>query len=291
VEITTNNYKVCEKTADTYISKAKELIKENTSVTKKLDIKKLINYLIVPLIFIGLIVYFVFLNNSYKNLTGKFTRQVEIVNNQNLIITNLNLKNTELSGIIKNYDQKFSFIQTNVAHLQQLTDNLKKSSEDKDIKIKLLEQEKGALESDVKSLRNTIVKMTAEIVEYSDELKKAKTETDQNDLIKKIAKLTEERNFLQDQVKQYEKIIDDLRKENTILAAKLRENLKKEGYEFNSQIGVWPKGAETLMKISRENFKKKLDELNKIKEKEEPKKEEKSEEKPKKQGFFKNLFK
>ena len=266
-------------------------ITENTSVIKKLDVKKLINYLIVPLIFIGLIVYFAFLNNSYKNLTGKFTRQVEIVNNQNLIITNLNLKNTELSGIIKNYDQKFSFLQTNVAHLQQLTDNLKKSSDDKDIKIKLLEQEKGALESDVKSLRNTIVKMTAEIVEYSDELKKAKTETDQNDLIKKIAKLTEERNFLQDQVKQYEKIIDDLRKENTILAAKLRENLKKEGYEFNSQIGVWPKGSEALMKISRENLKKKLDELNKTKEKEEPKKEEKTEEKPKKQGFFKNLFK
>jgi chromosome segregation ATPase len=266
-------------------------ITENNSVAKKLDTQKIINYLIVPLIFIGLIVYFVFLNNSYKNLTFKFTRQVEIVNNQNLIITNLNLKNTELSGIIKNYDQKFSFLQTNVAHLQQLTDNLKKSSDDKDIKIKLLEQEKGALESDVKSLRNTIVKMTAEIVEYSDELKKAKTEIDQNDLIKKIAKLTEERNFLQDQVKQYEKIIDDLKKENTILAAKLRENLKKEGYEFNSQIGVWPKGAETLMKISRENLKKKLDELNKIKEKEEPKNEEKSEEKPKKQGFFRNLFK
>jgi predicted nucleic acid-binding Zn-ribbon protein len=155
----------------------------------------------------------------------------------------------------------------------------------------LLEQEKGALESDVKSLRNTIVKMTAEIVEYSDELKKAKTETEQNDLINKITKLTEERNFLQDQVKQYEKIIEDLRKENTFLAAKLRENLKKEGYEFSSPIGSWPKGAETLMKISRENLKKKLDELNKIKEKEEPKKEEKSEEKPKKQGFFKNLFK
>ena len=45
------------------------------------------------------------------------------------------------------------------------------------------------------------------------------------------------------------------------------------------------------MKISRENLKKKLDELNKTKEKEEPKKEEKTEEKPKKQGFFKNLFK
>ena len=41
------------------------------------------------------------------------------------------------------------------------------------------------------------------------------------------------------------------------------------------------------MKISRENLNKKLDELNKSKEKEEPKKEEK----PKKQGFFKNLFK
>ncbi len=92
-------------------------ITENTSVIKKLDVKKLINYLIVPLIFIGLIVYFAFLNNSYKNLTGKFTRQVEIVNNQNLIITNLNLKNTELSGIIKNYDQKFSFLQTMVMNL------------------------------------------------------------------------------------------------------------------------------------------------------------------------------
>ena len=257
----------------------------------KLNPKKIVNFLIVPLAILGLITYFVFLNNSYKNLTGKFNKQTEIVSNQNLLITNLNLKNSELSTVIKNYDQKFSFLQTNVVHLQQLTDNLKRSSEDKDIKIKLLEQEKGALESDVKSLRNTIQKMTAEIVEYSDELKKAKTETDQNDLIKKIAKLTEERNFLQDQVKQYEKIIEDLRKENTILAAKLRENLKKEGFEFNSPIGSWPKGAETLMKISRENLKKKLDELNKIKEKEEPKKEEKSEEKPKKQGFFKNLFK
>lgn len=110
-------------------------------------------------------------------------------------------------------------------------------------------------------------------------------------MLKKIAKLTEERNFLQDQVKQYEKIIDELRKENTILAAKLRENLKKEGFEFNSPIGTWPKGAEVLMRISRENLKKKLDELNKLKENEEPKKDEKNEEKPKKLGFFRNLFK
>ena len=240
-------------------------ITENTSVTKKLDIKKLINYLVVPLIFIGLITYFVFLNNNYKNLTGRFTKQIEIVNNQNLIITNISLKNSELSTLIKNYDQKFSFLQTNVTHLKQLTDNLKKSSDDKDIKIKSLEQEKGSLESDVKSLRNTIVQMTAEIVEYSDELKKAKTEPEQNDLIKKIVTLTSERNFLQDQVKQYEKIIAELRKENTNLTAKLRENLKKEGYEFNHQIGEHPKGAELLMKISRENLNKKLDELNKSK--------------------------
>ena len=34
VAITTNNYNVCEKTADTYIAKAKEIIKENTSATK-----------------------------------------------------------------------------------------------------------------------------------------------------------------------------------------------------------------------------------------------------------------
>lgn len=257
----------------------------------KLNPKKIVNFLILPLSILGLIIYFVFLNNSYKTLTSRFTKQTEIVVNQNLLITNISQKNTELSGIIKNYDQKFSFLQTNITRLQQLTDNLKKSSDDKDIKIKLLEQEKGALESDLKSLRNTLVKMTAEIVEYSDELKNAKTETDQNDLIKKITSLTEERNFLQNQIKQYEKIIDELKKENIILAEKLRENLKKEGYEFNTKIGIWPKGSETLMKISKENLNKKLDELNKTKEKEEPKKEEKTEEKPKKQGFFKNLFK
>ena len=262
-------------------------ITTNATVTKKLDVTKLITYLAVPIIFLGLIVYFVFLNNSYKNLTGKFTKQVEIVNSQNLIITNISLKNSELSTLIKNYDQKFSFLQTNVTHLKQLTDNLKKSSDDKDIKIKLLEQEKGSLELDVKSLRNTIVQMTAEIVEYSDELKKAKTEPEQNDLIKKIVALTSERNFLQDQVKQYEKIIAELRTENTNLTAKLRENLKKEGYEFNNKIGEWPKGAVDMMKRSKESLNKKLDELNKSKEKEEPK----SEEKPKKQGFFKNLFK
>ena len=262
-------------------------ITTNATVTKKLDVTKLITYLAVPIIFLGLIVYFVFLNNSYKNLTGKFTKQVEIVNSQNLIITNISLKNSELSTLIKNYDQKFNVLQTNVTHLKQLTDNLKKSSDDKDIKIKLLEQEKGSLESDVKSLRNTIVQMTAEIVEYSDELKKAKTEPEQNDLIKKIVALTSERNFLQDQVKQYEKIIAELRTENTNLTAKLRENLKKEGYEFNNKIGEWPKGAVDMMKRSKESLNKKLDELNKLKEKEEPKKEEK----PKKQGFFKNLFK
>ena len=262
-------------------------ITTNTTVTKKLDVTKLITYLAVPIIFLGLIVYFVFLNNSYKNLTGKFTKQVEIVNSQNLIITNISLKNSELSTLIKNYDQKFNVLQTNVTHLKQLTDNLKKSSDDKDIKIKLLEQEKGSLESDVKSLRNTIVQMTSEIVEYSDELKKAKTEPEQNDLIKKIVALTSERNFLQDQVKQYEKIIAELRTENTNLTAKLRENLKKEGYEFNNKIGEWPKGAVDMMKRSKESLNKKLDELNKSKEKEEPK----SEEKSKKQGFFKNLFK
>lgn len=140
----------------------------------KLNPKKIVNLLIVPLSVLGLIIYFIFLNNSYKNLTGKFNKQTEIVVNQNLLITNLNLKNSELSTVIKNYDQKFSFLQTNLTYLQQLTENLKKSSDDKDIKIKLLEQEKGALESDIKSLRNTIVKMTAEIVEYSDELKKLK---------------------------------------------------------------------------------------------------------------------
>ncbi len=84
----------------------------------KLNPKKIVNFLIVPLAILGLITYFVFLNNSYKNLTGKFNKQTELVVNQNLLITNLNFKNSELSTVIKNYDQKFSFLQTNVAHLQ-----------------------------------------------------------------------------------------------------------------------------------------------------------------------------
>ena len=86
-------------------------------------------------------------------------------------------------------------------------------------------------------------------------------------MIKKIVALTSERNFLQDQVKQYEKIIAELRTENTNLTAKLRENLKKEGYEFNNKIGEWPKGAVDMMKRSKESLNKKLDELNKSKEK------------------------
>lgn len=34
VEITTNNYKVCEKTADTYIAKAKQILNENNEDLK-----------------------------------------------------------------------------------------------------------------------------------------------------------------------------------------------------------------------------------------------------------------
>ena len=61
---------------------------------------------------------------------------------------------------------------------------------EKDIKIKDLTQEKSAVESDLKSLRNTLVKMTKEIVDLSGELKVAKTDKDQTELVTKIESLT-----------------------------------------------------------------------------------------------------
>ena len=73
-----------------------------------------------------------------------------------------------------------------------------------DVKIKDLTQEKSALESDLKSLRNTLVSMTKEIVDLGDELKVAKTDKDQNDLFTKIESVTKERDFLKNKIKEYE---------------------------------------------------------------------------------------
>jgi len=163
---------------------------------------------VIVLITFGLCALFSSLNKDNKVLSKKVANQTEIVVNQSLLITNLNQKNVEMTSLLKSYDNKLSILHTNLTQLQNITEKLKLSSDEKDIKIKDLTQEKSALESDLKSLRNTLVKMTKEIVDLSDELKVAKTDKDQNELVAKIEELTKERDFLKNKIVEYEKIID-----------------------------------------------------------------------------------
>jgi chromosome segregation ATPase len=188
-----------------------------------------------------------------------------------------------MTSLLKSYDNKLSILHTNLTQLQNITEKLKLSSDEKDIKIKDLTQEKSALESDLKSLRNTLVKMTKEIVDLSDELKVAKTDKDQNELVAKIEELTKERDFLKNKIVEYEKIIEELKRENALLAQNLRQNMKKSGYEFKNKLGEWPKGAEVLMKISNQHSNNLSKEINQVDES-------KQEEKPKKVGFWKRIF-
>jgi len=237
-------------------------------------------------IIVGLYMLFSSIDKDNKDLSKKVTKQSEIVSTQSQLITNLNQKNYELTGILTSYDAKLGTLYSNLVELQTITEKLKTSSDEKDVKIKDLTQEKSALESDLKSLRNTLGKMTKEIVELSEELKSAKTEKDQSDLINQIASLTKERDFLKTKVAEYEKIIDALKKENANLALNMRQNLKKNGYEFKTKLGEWPKGAEVLMKISQQNMQKILDEIDETKQETT----ERKQETPKKVGVLKRLF-
>jgi len=238
---------------------------------------------VIVLITFGLCALFSSLNKDNKVLSKKVANQTEIVVNQSLLITNLNQKNVEMTSLLKSYDNKLSILHTNLTQLQNITEKLKLSSDEKDIKIKDLTQEKSALESDLKSLRNTLVKMTKEIVDLSDELKVAKTDKDQNELVAKIEELTKERDFLKNKIVEYEKIIEELKRENALLAQNLRQNMKKSGYEFKNKLGEWPKGAEVLMKISNQHSNNLSKEINQVDES-------KQEEKPKKVGFWKRIF-
>jgi uncharacterized coiled-coil DUF342 family protein len=238
---------------------------------------------VIVLITFGLCALFSSLNKDNKVLSKKVANQSEIVVNQSLLITNLNQKNVEMTSLLKSYDNKLSILHTNLTQLQSITEKLKVSSDEKDIKIKDLTQEKSALESDLKSLRNTLVKMTKEIVDLSDELKVAKTDKDQNELVAKIEELTKERDFLKNKIVEYEKIIEELKRENALLAQNLRQNMKKSGYEFKNKLGEWPKGAEVLMKISNQHSNNLSKEINQVDES-------KQEEKPKKVGFWKRIF-
>ena len=238
---------------------------------------------VIVLVIFGLYTLFSSMNRDNKALTKKVVNQTEIVVNQSLLITNLNQKNVELATLLKSYDNKLSILHTNLTQLQSITEKLKVSSDEKDVKIKDLSQEKSALESDLKSLRNTLVKMTKEIVDLSDELKVAKTDKDQNELVAKIEELTKERDFLKNKIVEYEKIIEELKRENALLAQNLRQNMKKSGYEFKNKLGEWPKGAEVLMKISNQHSNNLSKEINQVDES-------KQEEKPKKVGFWKRIF-
>jgi chromosome segregation ATPase len=257
----------------------------NSPQTFSLANKKVLYVIITVIVLItfGLYTLFSSLNGDNKALTKKVVNQTEIVVNQSLLITNLNQKNLELATLLKSYDNKLSILHTNLTHLQSITEKLKVSSDEKDVKIKDLSQEKSALESDLKSLRNTLVKMTKEIVDLSDELKVAKTDKDQNELVAKIEELTKERDFLKNKIVEYEKIIEELKRENALLAQNLRQNMKKSGYEFKNKLGEWPKGAEVLMKISNQHSNNLSKEINQVDES-------KQEEKPKKVGFWKRIF-
>ena len=251
------------------------------SVTNKKILYVIIG--VIVLISIGLYSQFSSINKHNKDLSKKIGNQNLIVMNQTLLITNLTQKNSELSVLLSNYDSKLSILHTNMIELQSITEKLKLSSDEKDIKIKDLTQEKSALESDLKSLRNTLVSMTKEIVDLGDELKVAKTDKGQNELLSKIELLTKERDLLKNKIVEYEKIIEELKKENVILAQNLRQSVKKDGYEFKNKLGEWPKGAEVLMRISNRTVHIKLDKDNQPKE-------EKSEVKPKRIGIWKRIF-
>ena len=238
---------------------------------------------IVVLIAFGLYTLFGSLNSNNKALTEKLINHTKIFVNQSVLITNLNEKNVELTSLLKSYDNKLSSLHTNLTQLQNITDGLKQSSDDKDIKIKDLTQEKSAVESDLKSLRNTLVKMTKEIVDLSDELKVAKTDKDQNELVTKIESLTKERDFLKNKIVDYENVIEELKKENVHLAQNLRQSVKKSGYEFKNKLGEWPKGGEVLMRMSSYHTNNLLKENSNVNEP-------KQDEKPKKVGFWKRIF-
>ena len=159
-------------------------------------------------------------------------------------------KKKELEGFVTEYNLKFQVIQTNLITLNGLTENLKKSIDEKDVKINSLVNEKTALENDAKALRNTIVKMTAELAELGGELSKAKSENDENKLLSRINELTQERNALTTELKKYQTAIELLKKENQDLAAKMRLGVKETGYTFTTKVEESRKFGEVLIKLN-----------------------------------------
>jgi len=251
-------------------------------------------------VWILLITIFGFLSYYTITLSSKVKKYgIELTNltqkNESLS-KNLNTTETkkkELEGFVTEYNLKFQVIQTNLVTLNGLTENLKKSIDEKDVKINSLVNEKTALENDAKALRNTIVKMTAELAELGGELSKAKSENDENKLLSRINELTQERNALTTELKKYQTAIELLKKENQDLSAKMRLGVKEAGYTFTTKVEESRKFGEVLIKLNIRDGGTTVELVNDTNVSKpitkEPKSEKKSESSSKK-GFWSKIF-
>ena len=255
---------------------------------------KLAGLILVVTIFSFLSYYVLTLSSKVK----KYDAEVTSLNQKNESLSkNLNTTETkkkELEGFVTEYNLKFQVIQTNLVILNGLTDNLKRSIDEKDIKINSLVNEKTALENDAKALRNTIIKMTSELAELGGELSKAKSENDENKLLSRINELTQERNALTAELKKYQIAIELLKKENQDLATKMRSSVNERGYTFTTKVEEPRKFGEVLVKLNIRDGGTNVELINELKDSksktEELKSEKKSESKVSKKGFWSKII-
>jgi len=251
--------------------------------------------LILAVTIFGFLSYYVL---TLSSKVEKYGTEVTSLTQQNESLSkNLNTTETkkkELEGFITEYNLKFQVIQTNLITLNGLTDNLKKSIDEKDVKINSLVNEKTALENDAKALRNTIIKMTAELAELGGELSKAKSENDENKLLSRINELTQERNTLAAELKKYQLAIELLKKENLDLATKMRSSVNEKGYTFTTKVEEPRKFGEVLVKLNIRDGGTTIELINESKDSksktEELKSEKKSDLKVSKTGFWSKIL-
>lgn len=251
--------------------------------------------LILAVTIFGFLSYYVLILSSKVEKYG--TKVTSLTQQNESLSKNLNTTETkkkELEGFITEYNLKFQVIQTNLITLNGLTDNLKKSIDEKDVKINSLVNEKTALENDAKALRNTIIKMTAELAELGGELSKAKSENDENKLLSRINELTQERNTLTAELKKYQLAIELLKKENLDLATKMRSSVNEKGYTFTTKVEEPRKFGEVLVKLNIRDGGTTIELINEAKDSksktEELKSEKKSDSKVSKKGFWSKIL-
>lgn len=224
--------------------------------------KSKITFFIV--LILSILPIFFFLKQKYEEFEQikiHSSNQSEIIKDQNSIITNLTSKNYELSSLLLKNNEKLTVIQTNLANFEKVLQNQKSELNEKELRIQDLAIDKSAIESDSKAIKNTIIKMTSDIINFNDELKKVTLENEQNELLKKVISLTEDRTVLINHLKNYEKVHMEIKQENALFALKIRENLKKEGYEFQNKLGDWPKQNEILIKIPKQNLQQRIEQI------------------------------